>query len=76
MCIPEPGLVEQETNAVLASQAYANVAMLDNRKITVDDLDAALLLASRDTPRMFFDNGVEGAYNVIQNYLNTILGSF
>ncbi|DAC55398.1 MAG TPA: hypothetical protein HA359_00660 [Candidatus Poseidoniaceae archaeon] len=71
LCIPEPGQVEQEINAVLASKAYANVAMLNKRKITVDDLDAALLSANIESPTIIFDNGVEGAYNAIQNFLDS-----
>jgi hypothetical protein len=56
---------------VLASKAYANVAMLNKRKITLDDLDTALLLASNYPSTIIFDNGVEGAYNAIQNFLDT-----
>ena len=71
LCIPEPGQVEQEINAVLASKAYPNVAMLKKRKITADDLDAALLSTNNDSSSITFDNGVEGAYNVIQDFLDS-----
>ena len=56
---------------MLASKAYPNVAMVKKRKITADDLDAALLSTNNDPSSVTFDNGVEGAYNAIQDFLES-----
>ncbi len=70
ICFPEPNQIEQEINAVLAEKAYPNVRVIRTKKLSDSDLDIALAKCSTGEIPLSFENGTNGAFEIIQNFLN------
>ncbi len=69
LCIPEPGQVEQEINAALATKTFPHVAVLHPKRTSVEDLDAVLSRISTNSDRPIIRDGSEEALLMIDNFL-------
>ena len=69
ICFPEPNQIEQEINAVLAEKAYPNVSVLRKKRISITNLETALMGCRVAEIPLTYENGTIGAFEVIQNFL-------
>tara|TARA_Y200000002_G_scaffold200174_1_gene165145 strand:- start:1879 stop:3018 length:1140 start_codon:yes stop_codon:yes gene_type:complete len=72
MCIPEPGQVEQEINAILAQKAFPNVNILHPKSTSIQALNGVLERCQEESMTSTIQNGRSQAVLIIDTFLNDL----
>ena len=72
MCIPEPGQVEQEINAILAQKAFPNVNILHPKSTSIQALNEVLERCQKESMTSTIQNGRSQAVLIIDTFLNDL----
>ncbi|MEC7483858.1 MAG: glycosyltransferase family protein, partial [Candidatus Thermoplasmatota archaeon] len=70
MCIPEPGQVEQEINAILAEKTLPNVNVLHPKSTSIQDLNSVLEKCRKGAVIPTIKNGQTQAVAIVDDFLN------
>ena len=70
MCIPEPGQVEQEINAILAEKTLPNVNVLNPKSTSIQDLNIMLEKSRKWSVTPVIKNGQTEAVEIVDDFIN------
>lgn len=70
MCIPEPGQVEQEINAILAEKTLPHVKVLHPKSTSIQEMNTLLEKCRQTSNNLVIESGQTQAVAIVDEFLN------